>query len=148
MFSKKKKQRKAEEAKGKVETIIGNGTVTGDLFTKGSLRVEGKIKGAIKAEGDLYVGANGVINAEVEARNVVIAGTVNGDVIAAEKLEILKTGKLNGNIKTKTIKIEAGASFVGVSKPFNTKNNTDVSSKVNKELKNGKKEVAAAKEKN
>lgn len=148
MFGKNKKNKKIEENKGKVETILGNGTVIGDLFTKGSLRIEGKIKGNIKAEGDLYVGENGVLNAQVEARNVIVAGTVNGNIVANGKIELLKSGKLNGDIQTMTIKIEEGASFTGTSKPLDKKRNMDVSKKVMKKMDAGKEEAAASKEKN
>src|SRR5690554_1168117 len=108
-----------EEAKGKVETILGNGTtVEGDLYTKGPLRVEGRVKGKIKAEGDLLVGESGNLETEIEARNVLIAGTVRGNIKALNKIEILPSGKLYGDIKTKTIKIEEGAVFVGSSEPL------------------------------
>lgn len=146
MFGKKKKQKKMEEAKGKVATILRNGTIIGDLFTKGSLRIEGKIKGVIKAEGDLFVGVEGVLNTQIEARNVIIAGTVNGDIIANGKIELLKSGKLKGNIRAKSIKIEEGAYFAGESKPMDNQKNIDVSEK-DDVSKKAKKEVAVGKEK-
>lgn len=115
-MGKRRRERKMEEAKGKVETILGNGTIVeGDLYTKGSLRIEGQVKGRIKAEGDLLVGESGNLETEIEARNVLIAGTVKGNIKAQNKIEILPSGKLYGDIKTKIIKIEAGAVFVGSS---------------------------------
>ncbi|MFW5787499.1 MAG: bactofilin family protein [Bacillota bacterium] len=112
---------KDEKNKGKVETILGSGTkVKGDINTKGSLRVEGFVEGNIKAEGDLFVGEDGKVNSEVNARNVIIAGRVEGDVTAHKKLEILPSGKLIGDIKTSTLKIEEGAIFSGSSKPLDS----------------------------
>ncbi len=112
---------KDEKNKGKVETILGSGTkVKGDINTKGSLRVEGFVEGNIKAEGDLFVGEDGKVNSEVNARNVIIAGRVEGDVTAHKKLEILPSGKLIGAIKTNTLKIEEGAICSGSSKPLDS----------------------------
>lgn len=120
-----------EEEKGKVETILGAGTlIEGDIYTKGSLRVEGQVKGNIKAEGDLFIGEKGVIETEVEARNVVIAGTVNGNITASQKIEILPSGKLTGDIRTRILKIEEGAFFSGASEPLEEKDSKlDVSKK-------------------
>lgn len=112
-------EKKKEAAKGEVETILGSGTnIEGDIYTKGSIRVEGEITGNIKADGDLFVGEDGVVNTEVKARNIIVAGKVEGNVIAKNKLEILPTGRLYGDIKTKTIKIEEGAVFKGSSTPL------------------------------
>lgn len=142
MLGKKRKQKKMEEEKGKVETILGNGTIVeGDVHTKGSLRIEGRVKGNIRAEGDLFVGESGILDTKIEARNVVIAGTVNGNITAFGKIEILPSGKLNGDIKTKIIKIEEGATFIGSSKPREDKKSIGISKKALKE-------VAADKEKN
>ncbi|MFW6264770.1 MAG: bactofilin family protein [Bacillota bacterium] len=133
-MGKKRKAKKLEEAKGKVETILGNGTaIEGDINTKGSLRIEGRVKGVIKAEGDLYIGESGVLHTQIEARNVIVAGTVNGNIIATEKIEILPSGRLNGDIQTKTIKIEEGASFAGESRPLESKKDMDISKKVEQE---------------
>ena len=117
MLGKKKKNKKMEEIKGKVETIIGTGTaMDGDINTKGSLRIEGNIKGNIKTEGDIFIGKSGEVNTTIEARNIVIAGTVKGNIIAEEKVEILPSGNLNGDINAKILKIEEGAIFNGASK--------------------------------
>lgn len=117
MLGRKKNEKKLEEAKGKVETILGTGTsMDGDINTKGSLRIEGKInKGNIRAEGDVFIGESGEVNTSIEARNVVIAGKVNGNITALKKIEILPSGNLSGDIKSKVLKIEEGAVFNGVS---------------------------------
>lgn len=125
-----------EATKGKVETILGTGTkVEGDIHTNGSLRIEGEVIGNIKAEGDLFVGEEGRIETEIEARNVVIAGKVKGDVKAHQRLEILPQGKLIGDIKTDKLKIEEGAVFVGKSQTLkNEKDNVTKMAKDNKKV--------------
>lgn len=103
--------------KDKVETILGTGTkIDGNINTKGSLRVEGTVVGEIKVEGDLFVGEEANIKSKVKGRNVIIAGKIEGNIIAENKLEILPTGKVDGDIQMKIIKIEAGAKFEGNSK--------------------------------
>lgn len=101
----------------RVETIIGKGTsVTGNLYCKGSLRVEGHVEGGeVVAAGDVYVGQGGHITANVKGRNVVIAGEIKGDVDAKDKLEIVPTGTLVGDIKMAILVIEDGATFRGKS---------------------------------
>ena len=147
MFGDKNDNKKKEAEKGKVETILGNGThIEGDIHTSGSLRVEGKVTGNIEAEGDLFVGEEGKVNTEVKARNVVIAGKVEGNVVAHKKLEILPSGKLYGDIKTKTLKIEEGAVFKGSSAPLDESNNKIIQDK--KSSNKSKKEIKKNDKKN
>ncbi len=114
MFGKKNK---TVESPIRVETIIGKGTsINGDLYCKGSIRIEGKIEGGeVVAAGDVFVGQGGQILANVKGRNVIIAGDIRGDVDAKEKLEIVPTGSLIGDIKIATLVIEDGAIFKGKS---------------------------------
>ena len=140
MFGDNKNDEKKVD-KTKVETIIGSGSsIDGNVHTKGSLRVEGEISGKIVADGDIFVGEEGIVNTEVKARNVVIAGKIEGDIIARNKLEILSTGKLYGNVKAKTLKIEEGALFNGSSSPLNNSDNENKkTTKINNKKDNGKK---------
>lgn len=142
MLGNKRDEIKAEEAKGKVETILGAGTrIEGDIYTRGSIRVEGKIKGNIKADGDLFIGEDGKVETEIEARNVVIAGSVNGNILAHQRVELLPTAKVVGDIVTDILKIEEGARFTGSSKPLED-------NKVNSQSKKAKEEAAVTKQKN
>ncbi|MCK4259414.1 MAG: polymer-forming cytoskeletal protein [Halanaerobiales bacterium] len=126
MFS---KQKKKADSPIRVETIIGDGTsISGNLYCKGSIRIEGKIEGGeVVVAGDVFVGKEGKILANVKGRNIVIAGEVRGEVDAKEKLEIVPTGVLIGDIKMSTLVIEDGATFKGKSesrKSLNTVTST------------------------
>ncbi|MFW5995760.1 MAG: bactofilin family protein [Halanaerobiaceae bacterium] len=135
MFGENKKEDTVK--KGKVETIMGDGTkIDGDIRTNGSLRVEGEIDGNVKAEGDLFVGEGGKVKSEIEAREVIIAGVVEGNVVAHKKLEILPKGKLLGDIKTDKLKIEEGATFIGSSQTLKKSSGSKKSGK--KVIKNEK----------
>ncbi|MCF8008687.1 MAG: polymer-forming cytoskeletal protein [Halanaerobiales bacterium] len=106
-------------SKEDINTIFGQQTIVdGKLTTKGSIRIEGEMKGTIIAEGDVFIGESGEVNSNIEARNIVIAGNVEGNVTAKEKLEILAAGRLEGNIKSKRLVIEEGAKFIGESIPL------------------------------
>ncbi len=111
------KKKKNVESPIRVETIIGNGTsISGNLYCKGSIRVEGQIEGGeVVAAGDVFIGKDGKVVANIKGRNIIIAGEVRGDVDAKEKLEIVPTGTLIGDIKMATLVIEDGASFKGKS---------------------------------
>lgn len=100
---------------GQVETVIGQNTkFKGTVVAKGSIRIDGELDGEIIIEGDAVVGEAGKITAQIKARNAVVAGTLNGNVDVGDKLEILPTGKLYGDIKVGTLSISEGAVFKGV----------------------------------
>jgi cytoskeletal protein CcmA (bactofilin family) len=100
----------------KVETIIGPGaTIKGEVHTRGTLRVDGNVEGKVNADGSVIVGEKGVVKAEINAGLVVIGGTVHGKVNGREKVEILSTGRLHGDVSTKPAKfvVAEGVIFEG-----------------------------------
>lgn len=137
MFNKEEEIKKDE-----INTIFGQQTeFDGELKTKGSIRIEGKINGTINADGDVFVGESGTVSSNIEARKIVIAGKVNGNITANDKLEILQTGSLKGDIQAKKLVIEEGAKFVGKSEPLENKgkrqkNDTKIEKDVEKSSKN------------
>ncbi|MDR3349845.1 MAG: polymer-forming cytoskeletal protein [Acidaminococcales bacterium] len=105
---------------GNVETLIGKTTsLNGVLNSDGSVRVEGMFEGQITAKGDIFIGPDSRIKAEINGRNVTISGTVTGNVSVNEKLELLAGATLNGDIKVKKLVIEEGAVFKGISETKN-----------------------------
>jgi cytoskeletal protein CcmA (bactofilin family) len=78
--------------------------------------VDGRVKGVIRLAGDLFVGAGGLVEADVDARNVVVQGTLKGKVIARQQFEIRPTGKFNGECTAASIEIREGALFEGTSR--------------------------------
>jgi cytoskeletal protein CcmA (bactofilin family) len=75
--------------------------------------IRGKVSGLIDARGLLVIDETAVVEANINAPKVTIRGSVKGDVVAAEKVEITATGKLLGNVTTPDIKMEAGCKFNG-----------------------------------
>ncbi|HXL81459.1 MAG TPA: polymer-forming cytoskeletal protein [Pyrinomonadaceae bacterium] len=104
-----------EIKEGNLSGFVGSGTlVTGEANFKALMRVDGHLSGRItSSSGTLIVGANGKVDANIEVAIAVIHGTVNGDIIATQRLELGRAAKLNGNIQTPSLIIEQGALFEG-----------------------------------
>lgn len=107
---------------GKLETESRGGSasigkavkIVGQIYSKEELYVDGDLEGTLEAlEHKLTIGPNGTVHASVKAREVVVLGTIQGNVEAAEKIEIRKDAKLVGDIRTARIIIEDGAYFKG-----------------------------------
>ncbi len=98
----------------KMSTTLGKETVfAGTMRFSDSLRINGNLEGEIISSGKLYIEDSAVINANIQVGSVVVAGVVNGNIIATEKLEILNTGKVYGNIRTARLRIADGVVFKG-----------------------------------
>jgi len=101
---------------GKVDSVIGPGLVVkGELHSRGTLRIDGNVEGKVSADASVVVGEKGDVKAEVTAAQVIIGGTVHGKVIGREKVEILSTGRLYGDVTTKAAKfvVSEGVIFEG-----------------------------------
>lgn len=94
-------------------TIGSSMTVKGEVYSREELNVDGEIHGAIELQHRLTVGPNGKIRANVKAREVVVQGSIQGNVDSAEKIIIRDKGSLVGDIRTAGIVIEDGAYFKG-----------------------------------
>jgi cytoskeletal protein CcmA (bactofilin family) len=95
--------------------------LSSDVEIKGSVKftndlvVDGKIEGEITSDGNLTVGENARIKAEVKTATVVVYGKVHGNLTATDRVELKASAEVVGDIKAKTLSIEAGAIFVGKS---------------------------------
>ncbi len=106
--------RVSEPGGGNAAAVGKSVIVKGDIYSREDLYVDGEVEGSIEVqEHRLTVGPNGKVKANVKAREVVIRGTVHGDVLAGEKVDIRKDAKVAGNLKTERIVIEDGAYFKG-----------------------------------
>ena len=100
---------------GVVSGFVGGGTVvSGDAEFKGMLRIDGRFTGRVRSEkGSLIVSAGGVVEADVAVASAKINGTVNGDIVATERIELGRSARVRGNIQTPALVIEEGAIFEG-----------------------------------
>ena len=89
--------------------IIGEGSVfNGRFYVNGSILIEGKFEGDIKTDDQLIVGPTGKVRTDIIAKRVTIAGTLIGNIIASEEVNLLQSGKVLGNITTPKLTIEPG----------------------------------------
>lgn len=85
----------------KIDTIVGpNSVIKGELHSKGTLRIDGTVEGNVTSDSTIILGEKGVANATLTAKQVIIGGTVNGNVVAQDRLEILSTGRMYGDVET------------------------------------------------
>jgi cytoskeletal protein CcmA (bactofilin family) len=90
--------------------------VTGKLSFASATRIEGKLKGEVRAADLLVVGPQAVVHATVRADRLVVLGEVRGEVLAAARVEVCAGGKLYGDVETQTLVIQEGATFEGRSR--------------------------------
>jgi cytoskeletal protein CcmA (bactofilin family) len=100
---------------GRLSGYVGNGTVlTGETSFQAMLRIDGHLTGRIASDsGTLIVGSTGRVDANITVAQAIISGTVNGDIVATEKLELTRTAKVIGNVQAPRLVIDDGAVFEG-----------------------------------
>lgn len=92
-----------------INSTIGEGSIfEGKFYISGSLRIDGKFEGEIKTDEELVVGETGKVKTNIDARSVVVAGTVVGNIKADEEVRLLETGRVLGDIVTPTLTIQKG----------------------------------------
>jgi len=97
-----------------VISIIGAGmTLEGDSETDGSLRVEGRIHGNVRAGKSVVIGKDGFVGGSIFTQDAVIAGRVSGGIHALSRLELLATSEVSGEIEAPRMQVEEGATVKG-----------------------------------
>ena len=92
-----------------INSVIGPGSIfEGKFYISGSLKIDGKFEGEIKTEDALVVGETGKIKTNITAKNVVVAGTMIGNIQAESEVRLEKSGKLLGDITAPMLNIQPG----------------------------------------
>ena len=98
----------------KITTTLGKETnFNGVLRFKESLKIDGTFEGEIESPGFLYIENGATVKANIKVGSVVVGGVVRGNIEASERLEMLTTGKVFGNIRTAKLNIADGVVFEG-----------------------------------
>lgn len=104
----------AQTPRDGVISIIGPGMrVDGDCVTEGTLRVEGQIKGTVRAGKAVVISKDGVVEGDVVTQDAIIGGRVTGSVTADSRLELQATCEINGEIRARRIKLDEGGQIDG-----------------------------------
>ena len=113
MFINKNETMKKTEITAAVN-MIGAGTIiTGDIVSKGDIRVDGILRGSINTEGKVVLGGEGIIEGDIICKDADISGTVKAKITVSQLLALKMTAKLSGDIITNKLSIEPGAAFSG-----------------------------------
>jgi len=112
------------------KSLVIKGEVTGSE----SLYIDGRVEGSINLPGNrVTVGRNGVVSANITAREVVVIGKVKGNMTASDRVDIRNEGSLTGDVVAQRISIEDGAYFKGsidIQKPNQKANGSDRTGKM------------------
>ena len=97
-----------------VDSLIGESAkLKGELFSGGSVNINGEFEGKIDAAGEVIVSPAGKVVGEIYGGAVVVSGKVDGNITAKETLEISKSGRVHGDLCGGRIVIEEGATYHG-----------------------------------
>jgi cytoskeletal protein CcmA (bactofilin family) len=99
---------------GEITTLLGRGaTFEGKLTFEGTVRVDGKLKGEVFSDDVLVVGEGAYVEAEIDVGEIIIQGTVVGNIHAKRAIEIHAPGRVKGDLHTPSLQIDKGVVFEG-----------------------------------
>ena len=104
---------KKEKTTDRISTFIGaDASIDGTIEFKGTIRVDGQVKGKIVSSGGtVVVGEKASVDAELYVNVAVVMGEVNGRIEAKERIEVYPPGRVGGDIQSPVISIEPGGIF-------------------------------------
>lgn len=105
------------KARGDLNGFLDAGShIRGELHFEDTFRVDGRLTGKAVSTGDLVVGENGVVEADIEVGSIFVTGTVRGTVKAEERIEIAAGAKVFADLETPALVVEDGAMLEGYCK--------------------------------
>lgn len=104
----------AERAQEVVTVLAREDVLNGKLQIRGSGIVQGTFSGRIECDGDLMVGPEAHVEADIRATRVTIAGYVRGNVVAGSRLKLMSTGRLEGDARVGALVVQEGGVHHGV----------------------------------
>jgi cytoskeletal protein CcmA (bactofilin family) len=87
--------------------------VTGDLETSGSIRIDGQMDGMVRRADTVVIGVGATMTGDVHAREVIVGGTLSGNIVGNERVELQATGIVTGDITTQTVLVQEGGVING-----------------------------------
>ena len=104
---------KGHSGSGMPNHINSDTIIEGTIKASGNLRIDGKLNGTLECKGRIVIGASGSVEGEIRCENAEIEGTIKANIVVSELLSLKSTAKVQGDIMTKKLAIEPGASFSG-----------------------------------
>jgi len=97
-----------------INSIIGeDASFSGEFVLQGSLRIDGEFTGKIVSKGKVIVGPHGHVKTNIKARQVVVAGKVDGNIYALESVRLLENANVTGDIISSNLLLDEGVIFEG-----------------------------------
>ena len=97
--------------------------LSGNLYVKGGIRIDGTLKGQLNSESTVYVGDEAVVDADIVTKSIISSGTVRGTISAEDTVKIMNPGRLEGEVETCNLEIEKDVFFNGKCRLLSPKNN-------------------------
>jgi cytoskeletal protein CcmA (bactofilin family) len=109
------KERGNSEIRGsELNTIIGKGTrIKGNLNVQNSLRIDGSVVGDVQSTDTVIVGKDGEVQGQVKGKNVLLAGKVQGNIVASDRIYLESKAIIQGDIRAARLVVDEGALFDG-----------------------------------
>ena len=99
---------------GEITTLLGrDASFEGKLTFDGTVRIDGRFKGEVFSDDTLVIGEGAIVEAEIDIGEVIIQGTVVGNIKAKRSIEIHAPGRVKGDLHTPTLQIDKGVVFEG-----------------------------------
>lgn len=103
-----------QQAAGEITTLLGRGaTFEGKLTFEGTVRIDGRFKGEVFTDDTLVIGEGAVVEAQIDVGEVIVQGTVIGNITAKRSIEIHAPGRVKGDLHTPSLQIDKGVIFEG-----------------------------------
>jgi cytoskeletal protein CcmA (bactofilin family) len=107
-------QAAARQVAGEITTLLGRGaTFEGKLTFEGTVRIDGRFKGEVFSDDTLVIGEGAIVEAQIDIGEVIIQGTVIGNIVAKRSIEIHAPGRVKGDLHTPSLQIDKGVVFEG-----------------------------------
>jgi len=101
-------------ASGEITTLLGRGAAfEGKLTFDGTVRIDGRFKGEVFSDDVLVIGEGAHVEAEIDIGEVIIQGTVVGNIKAKRSIEIHAPGRVKGDLHTPSLQVDKGVVFEG-----------------------------------
>lgn len=110
---------KAQRGVRHTDTLIGEGTVLeGSCHSEADIRIEGEVIGDLRTSGEVVIGEKGSVRSDIQAKDVTIAGRMEGTIKATGIVRITPSGRVIGTVEASSLIIEKGAVFQGTSRMY------------------------------
>lgn len=110
LFTRRRPARPASDGYSVIDDQL---SISGDISTDGTVRVDGRIEGTLHRADTLIIGVGGAVIGNVQAREVVIGGELTGSLMVSGRVEVQKTATVRGDVRAAAVALEEGGTVHG-----------------------------------